>query len=173
MNQSNQQHPNEKQLWRQFAAQDQIQPVLSDLDHNLLAAYIEGKAEASQVEQIEALMASNPDLLEELIELRRLQDAGPALVSQAFLDRAKALVPASPIIPHRTAFWQPLQWAAAAAAVVFACLGGYNVGHSTFQSRYYTQASITSQTTPGLDALMADPILALILPPNGSNGGAK
>ncbi len=169
MNESNQQHANEKQLWRQFAAQDQAQPVLSDLEPNLLAAYLDGKAEPAQVEQIEALMASNPVLLEELIELRQLQDAGAALVSQAFLDRAKAFLPDSPIIPHRTAFWQRLQWAAAAAAVVFACLAGYTIGQTTSQSQRSAQASISSQAFLEMDGLT----LALILPPNGSNGGKK
>jgi anti-sigma factor RsiW len=169
MNESNQQHANEKQLWRQFAAQDQTQPVLSDLEPNLLAAYIDGKAEASQVEQIESLMASNPVLLEELIELRQLQDAGATLVCQAFLDRAKALLPGSPIIPSRTAFWQRLQWAAAAAAVFLACLGGYTDGQTTFQDQLVAEASLSSQAPMELDELT----LALILLPNGSNGGEK
>ncbi len=170
MNQSNQQHANEKQLWRQFAAQDQTQPVLSDLEPNLLAAYIDGKADPSQVEQIEALMASNPVLLEELIELRQLQDTGPALVCQAFLDRAKAFLPGSPIIPSRTAFWQRLQWAATAAVIMLACLGGYTAGRSTSQGRHYAQASVTSQLSLDLDELLSDPALAMLIPFNGANG---
>ncbi len=172
MNESNQHHPNEKQIWRQFAAQDQSQPVLSDLDANLLAAYIDGKADPSQVEQIESLMASNPALLEELIELRRLQDAGPALVSQAFLDRAKTLaVPQqpAPVVVARAGLWHRFQWAAAAAVVALACLGGYTAGHSTLQSQRRAQDSVTSQANFELDELT----LAFILLPNGSNGGEK
>ena len=170
MNESNQQPNDEKRLWQQFSAQDQTQPTLSDLDPNLLAAYIDGQVDTSQVEQIESLMASNPDLLEELIELRQLQDAGPALASQTFLDRAKALVPASPIIPSRTAFWQRLQWAATAAVIMLACLGGYTVGRSTFQGRHYAQASLTSQLSLDLDELLSDPVLAMLIPSNGANG---
>ena len=173
MNQSNQQHANEKQLWRQFAAQDQTQPVLSDLEPNLLAAYIDGKADPSQVGQIEALMVSNPVLLEELIELRQLQDAGPALVSQTFLDRAKALLPASPIIPSRTAFWQRLQWAAAAAVVMLACLGGYNIGRSTFRGQGLAEALVAADICRDLEAMVTEPTLAIILQPNGRNGAAR
>ena len=176
MNESNQQHSNEKQLWRQFAAQDQTQPVLSDLEPNLLAAYIDGKADPSQVEQIESLMASNPVLLEELIELRQLQDAGPALVSQAFLDRAKALAApqqTAPVAVRQAGASHRVQWAAAAAAVVLACLAGYTIGQTTFQGQHSAQAAISSQAFLELDGLTSGPALALILQPNGSNGGEE
>ncbi len=172
MKESNQQHPDEKRLWQQFSAQEQTQPVLSDLDPNLLAAYIDGQADAAQVQQIESLIASNPLLLDELIELRQLQDAGPALVSQSSLDRAQALSAPSPTAQQARP-WHHFQWAATAAAVVLACMGGYTIGQTTFQDRHLARAPMTSQTTPGLDALMADPILALILPPKGSNGGEE
>ncbi len=172
MNDQNQQHTDEKRLWRQFAAQDQAPPALSDLDPNLLAAYLDGKANTTQVEQIEALMASDPALLEQIIELRRLQPAGPALVCQTFLDRAKALA-----APQQTATaavrqpgaWHRFHWAAAAAAVLFACLGGYSIGQTTFQGQRSAEASLSSQASLELDGLT----LALVLQPNGSNGGEK
>ncbi len=134
MNDRNQQYSDENRLWRQFAVQDQAQPILSDLDPNLLAAYLDGKADSAQVQQIEALMASNPALLEETIELRQLQTASPAMVCQAVLDRAKALKQAAPAPVRKAGSWHRFQWAAAAAAVVFACLGGYTVGQSTAQN---------------------------------------
>ena len=170
MNEQNQQNTNEKRLWRQFVAQDQSHPVLSDLDPNLLAAYLEGKADTAQVEQIEALMASDPALLDEVIELRQLQNAGPALVRPALVDRAKALIATpQPATVRQSRVWHHFQWAAAAAAVVFACIGGYSIGHSTFQNRTAAQASISSQAYEELDELT----FALILLPNISNGGGK
>ena len=168
MNESNQQHADEKRLWQQFSAQDQTQPVLSDLEPNLLAAYIDGQAEATQVEQIESLMSSSPVLLEELIELRRVQEAGPALVGRTVLDRAKALA-AAPHTARQAGAWHRFQWAAAAAAVVLACLGGYTIGQTTSQSQRSAQASLSSQALLEMDGLT----LAFILQPNGLNGGEK
>ena len=169
MNHQNQQHADEKSLWRQFAEQYQAQPTLSDLDPNLLAVYLDGKANTTQVKKIEALMASDPALLDQIIELRSLQDSGPAMVSQAFLDRAKALTApqqTTPVVVRRTWTWPRSQWAAAAAAVVLACLAGYSVGQTTFQGRGSAEDSLSSQASLELDGLT----LALVLQPNGSNG---
>ena len=168
MNESNQQLSDEKRLWQQFSAQDQAQPTLSDLDPNLLAAYLDGQADTTQVEQIESLMASNPVLLDELIELRRVQDAGPAIVSQTVLDQAQALS-APPQTIRQTSLWQRFQWAAAAAAVVVACVGGYTVGRTTSQDQLAIQASLSYQASLELDGFS----LATIVAPNGSNGGEE
>ena len=168
MNESNQQHADEKRLWQQFSAQDQTQPTLSDLDPNLLGAYIEGQADAAQVQQIELLIASNPTLLDELIELRRIQDAGPGMVSQTLLDRAQALAAPQQTIRH-TSIWQRLQWAAAAAAIVLACVGGYAIGQTTVQGQLTVETSVRTQASFELDGLS----LAVILQPNGSNGGEE
>ncbi len=168
MNESNQQLSDEKRLWQQFSAQDQTQPTLSDLDPNLLAAYLDGQADTTQVQQIDSLMASNPALLDELIELRRVQDAGPALVSQTVLDQAQALS-APPQTIRQTSLWQRFQWAAAAAAVVVACVGGYTVGRTTSQDQLAIQASLSYQASLELDGFS----LATTLAPNGSNGGEE
>ncbi len=168
MNESNQQLSDEKRLWQQFSAQDQTQPTLSDLDPNLLAAYLDGQADHTQVQQIESLIASNPVLLDELIELRRVQDAGPAIVSQTALDQAQALS-APPQTIRQTSLWQRFQWAAAAAAVVVACVGGYTVGRTTSQDQLAIQASLSSQAFIELDGFT----LAAILQPNDLNGGEE
>jgi anti-sigma factor RsiW len=168
MKESNQQHPDEKRLWQQFSVQEQIQPVLSDLDPNLLAAYLDGQADAAQVQQIESVIASNPVLLDELIELRSVQDAGPALVPESLLDRAQALLAPQQTI-RRTSLWQRLQWTAAAAAVLLACVGGYAIGQTTFEAQRTVEASVRSQATLELGGVG----LAVILQPNGSNGGEE
>lgn len=165
MNESNKQLPDEKQLWQQFSAQDQTQPISSTLDPNLLAAYLDGQADPTQVEQIESLLASNPVLLDELIELRQLQDVNPALVSRSVLDQAQALA-ATPYSAPKARSWHHFQWAAAAAAVVLACLGGYSVGQTTFQDQLTAEASLSSQASLELDEMTVTDILQ----PNGSNG---
>ena len=169
MNESNQQHSDEKRLWQQFSAQDQTQSTLSDLTPNLLAAYLDGQADHTQVMQIESLMASDPALLDELIELRRVQDAGPALVSQTVLDQAQAALSAPPQTVPQTSLWQRFQWAAAAAAVLVACVGGYTVGRTTSQDQLAIQASLSYQASLELDGFS----LATIVAPNGSNGGEE
>ena len=174
MNERKQEYSDEKRLWRQYAERDQDHPILSDLDPNLLAAYLDGKADDGQVQQVEALMALDTALLEEIIELRQLQKAGPGLVSEAFLDRAKALVAGSSaksagVGAERTGWWQRLQWAAVAAGILVACFAGYSVGNTTFQGQQISQASISSQALFELDGLG----LAEVLQPNGSNGGER
>ena len=168
MKDSNKQLPDEKQLWQQFSAQDQTPSISSTLDPNLLAAYLDGQADPTQVQQIESLIASNPVLLDELIELRQLQNAGPALVSQAVLDQAQALS-AAPRTAQKASSWNHFQWAAAAAAVVLACFGGYTVGQTTFQDQLAAQASLRSKASLELDGLA----LAAILQPNDLNGGEE
>ena len=113
-------------------------------------------------------MASSPALLDELIELRRVQDAGPAIVSQTALDQAQALS-APPQTIRQTSLWQRFQWAAAAAAVVVACVGGYTVGRTTSQDQLAIQASLSYQASLELDGFT----LATIVAPNGSNGGEE
>ena len=168
MKDSNKQLPGEKHLWQQFSAQSQPQPTCSTLDPNLLAAYLDGQADPTQVEQIESLIASNPVLLDELIELRQLQDAGPTHVSRAVLDQAQALATA-PHTAKKARSWHHFQWAATAAAVVLACMGGYSIGQTTFQDQISAQASLSSQASLELDGLA----LAAILQPNDLNGGEE
>ncbi len=170
MNDRNQQYSDENRLWRQFAVQDRAQPILSDLDPNLLAAYLDDKADLAQVQQIEALMASNPALLEETIELRRLQGAGPALACQALLDRAKALAPPAVLTADQTSWWQRLQWVAAAAAIFVACLGGYSLGRFTFRAQGLAEALVAADISRDVEAIVTEPTLAIIVWPNGQNG---
>lgn len=179
MNASNKQHYDERQLWDRYTKNAKKQPTLSDPEPELLAAYLDGNANESQVEHIESLMAQNSALIDQIIELRSLQNAAPAPVSQTVLDRAKALETETPpdqqqiVAPARGAHWHRFHWAAAAAAVLLACLGGYSAGTSTSQGQQRLQAQKSSQVSFGLDELIGDPTLALIFQPNGRNGGQK
>ena len=169
-------HPDaEIDLWRQYIARDQEKPDTSEIDPGLLAVYLDGKATPDQIEQIEASLAHNPDLIEKLSELRELQNLKPSPISQTLLARIKNLVPSSagqiaPAVSGRDRWWLRLRYAAAAAAILLVAVLGYQLGDATFQGQEQIQASKASQTSRDLDELLFDPALALILQPNGRNG---
>ena len=163
-------HDNQQsRLWRQYLAQaPPASPDLPALDLNLLAAYLEGSANPKQLEQIESCLASDPALLEELIELRQLGQLKPAEVCPSLLERAKALSPATKLIRHSWA--SPTRWAAAAAAVMLAGLAGYSVGRDTFQGQQYAETLVAARASQEMQELISEPSLAISLPLNGNNG---
>ena len=137
MNQFDQQ----RRLWQRYAHQAGAQPSQPDLDSNLLAAYLDGRADPEQIDEVEARLAGDPGLLEQFTELRGLGDIEPEVVSASLLERAKALVPAGAglkaHLPFRTRIGQSPWWlrlghVAAAAAILLASLAGYSVGQATF-----------------------------------------
>ena len=178
MNQTNYHPDREIHLWRQYTAQDQDQPFIADLDPSLLAAYLDGNATPEQSQQIEAHLAVNPDLIEQLSELRQLQSLKPTTVSQTLLARIKSLAPSpaqqlSPVATAWRSCGRAMSWTAAAAAILLASVLGYQLGDTTFQGQGQIQASIALQTSQELDELIFDPALAMILGPNGRNGAEQ
>lgn len=170
-------HPDQqKRLWRQYLAGSQPDSTdLSALDPNLLAAYLDGSA---KLEQIEYRLASDPALLEELIELRQLCDLESTAVAPALLSRAKNLLSTQttpsirfqPAQPSLYTWWRRVQWAAAAAAVMLACLTGYSVGRITSHSKQRVETLVASNTSLDMEELISGPTLAISLPINGQNG---
>ena len=154
----------DRRLWQQSFAEENLK--LSDLpglDPNLLAAYLQGSAKPEEIELLEASLASNPLLLEEFMALRQISamDSTPAPAS--LLRRAKAL-------NHRYS-WRPrFQWAAAAAAVLLACMAGYSVGGATLRGQNQAQSLVSSRASLEVDELIAEPTFGIILPLNGNNG---
>ena len=175
MDQDNQQ----RRLWRRYLAQTQPQSAdLSALDSSVLAAYLDGTAKPDQVEQIESRLAWDPVLLEELIELRELGNLEPAAVSPSLLSRAKDLMAAQPTRKTHPqlsetilyAWWRRFQWAAAAAAVLLACLGGYSVGQGTSRVQQRAETLVASNASWQMEELISDPALGIVLPVNSNNG---
>ena len=175
MNQDNQQ----RHLWRQYHAQDQAgSDDLGALDSNVLATYLDGTAKPDQVEQIESRLAWDTALLEELSELRELGNLEPATVSPSLVSRAKDLMAAEPTRktqpqPSETILYvwrRRFQWAAAAAAVLLACLGGYSVGRVTFSGQRQSETLVAANASLGMEELISDPALGIVLPVNSNNG---
>jgi len=179
MNEVMEQDNQQRRLWRRYLAQAQAESAgLWALDSNVLAAYLDGTAKPDQVEQIESRLAWDTALLEELIELRELGNLEPAAVSPSLLSRAKDLMAAEPTRkthpqPSETilyVWWRRFQWAAAAAAVLLACLGGYSVGRVTFSGQRQAETLIASNASLEMEELISDPTLGIVLPVNSNNG---
>ena len=88
-----------------------------------------------------------------------MADLEPTPISASLLRRAKALTP-------RHIWWPRMQWAAAAAALLFASFLGYRVGNTTRQGHRDTQILGSLQ----LDELISEPAFGIIMPVNGHNG---
>jgi hypothetical protein len=168
----------DRRLWRRYAARFRRQPAQPPLDPNALAAYLDGTAEPELVERIEARMASDGALLEEVMELRGLPsvEAGPA--PESVLRQAKALVspaaraalPPAGMVIRAQAWWRRVQWAAAAAVVVVSCLGGYGFGRDTFRAQLQVEAAAEA-ASDGLEELISGPDMSVNEDANGGNGG--
>ena len=173
-----------QQLWRRYLERAVFDPEAQtrrgdagpspEIDANALAAYLDGTAGEDLAERVEAAMASDPSLLEEVIELRALAGAEPVAPPEALLARAKALAAGgatrtapthgSSVVLH--GFWRRARWAAAAAAIVLACASGYGLGRETFNDELRAEAAETAVLTE----LVSEPDLEEPQP-NGGTGG--
>ena len=155
----------DRQLWERLGAQ--AGPSASPpLDANDLAAYLDGSADPQEIERVEARLADDPALLDELLELRRLASAGQEAAPRTLMAQAKGLL-AAPAARAKRSWWGQLQWAAAAAGVVIACWGGYSFGANAFDS----QAKARVSATGALEELIGDNELTMPQAANGDNGG--
>lgn len=134
MNDSPDEQIEQQELWRQYRRGDA--PTSSPApppDASVLAAYLDGQAEADQVEAVEACMADNPEFLQTVIALRNQAQAGdrgePA--PDAVLHKARALLEADAVAGRIGSWSRRWSWAAAAAVLVTVCLMGYGAGRAT------------------------------------------
>ena len=102
-----------------------------------LAAYLEGRLDEDAAEAVEAALAADSALLDQVLDLR--QPIEPESPPPAVLVRAQALVgTSSNIVPLRRAARSPrvapwAAWGAVAASLVLVSMVGFNLGISTEQ----------------------------------------
>ena len=151
MNEPGNQREDQK-LWRRFVADSasSTSPDPSDLDAELWAAYLDGRASRQEVEAIEQHLASHPSELDALIELRGLQETGDAyaVVPASLLTAAKQIGPFSERVGggggsvevgvssgrrwEMTTRWRWVQWPVAALLMLSTGLVGYAAGQGTY-----------------------------------------
>lgn len=142
-------------LWRRFADAAGDAEGGPDVDANLLAAYLDGAATPDEVEAVERAMVADPDLVEAVGELRDLQDAEPADLSEAALARIKMIVSAK---GRPRLGW--LRRVAAVAALVAVSFAGYELGGYSAYAAAETDAIAVSQLAAQWeDHLIADVML--------------
>ena len=182
MDEQTKQFDEQGQLWRRYVEQAGAQAGPAELDPNLLAAYLDGRAEPGQVEEIEAHLADDPALLDQLLELRKIRGIKPAAVSPSLLGGAKSVVaaeagprPASGPFRQLTLnpWWIRLGHTAAAAAILLACMAGYGLGRSTFQGQRRAQATVNAGASLALEDLISEPTLGVMLNGDDGKGGER
>jgi hypothetical protein len=115
-----------------------IAPVVPEPDMLTLAAYLDSRLDETAAESVEAALATNPDLLDALLELKQpLELESP---SRNLIEQAQALVPVAqaPVVVsfrrQNRAIGAWAAWAAVAASLVVVSLVGFDVGVRTEQA---------------------------------------
>lgn len=138
-----------------------------DPDPLMLAAYLGSKLDAAAVAALEARLAAEPRLLDELITLRESLAAAPEAAPDAVIERAQALRPqsAAPAVPAAApdpqAGWldrlfggwlRPAVPAFAVLTLVVACAGAFELG------RQQSEQMLLQQTAGTGEAEFPDPL---------------
>jgi len=140
----------------------------------LLAAYLDGRLAEDEAARLEARLAGEPALLDELLALRATLDAGPQAAPAAAIARAQASRPATAAARMATAgkaprapglfdrlfgvLLRPAGPALAGIALLLACAGAFELG------RYQAGQLDTPQTAAAGDSdLPVDLLMSGIL----------
>jgi hypothetical protein len=126
----------EAALWRRWRSAAAPGPA-ADPDPLLLAAYVENRLGAADLDTVEEWLAADPALLEDSLAARRAAQAALPEASPAIIARASALVRSSEV--GVVAFRRPVQrwramaaWGGMAASLVVTSLVGFTLGTSTY-----------------------------------------
>jgi len=163
------------ELWRRFSKAPGPIGARPDIDPNLLAAYLDGMVTPDEIELVERAMATDPELVETVNELRQLKDAAPAALSEPALARAKMALSAAAsradVHARKVAWWQRV---AAAAAIVAMAFAGYRFGLGTSEVRASTDNELASAATFELQQERAEyDVLAQFDAADANAGGRK
>jgi len=155
-------------LWRQARAG--WRPVREDEapDALLLAAWLDGRLGEEEAARLEARLAAEPALLDELLALRENLSAGPETAPAGVVVRAQSLRQAQPALrPVRDpkpslldrlfgAVLRPAVPALAGLALALACAGALELGrYQAQQLDTTTQTAVAGDSDVPVDLLMA------------------
>jgi len=144
MNSSDKNDPHDIQLWKCFVKATERQENASEIDANLLAAYVDGSASSEEIESVESAMARDSAIVELIRELRKMQSSEPVMMSQAGIAAAKK---ALSLCLHSSGISNKrfsLSVAAAAAAIFLLSFAGYIFGMGTSRIQERTDADLAS-----------------------------
>ena len=137
----------------------------------LLAAYLDGRLAEDEAARLEARLAGEPALLDELLALRATLAAGPQTAPAAVIARAQALRPAPAAVPRAAAgkaprapdlfdrlfgIWlRPAVPALAGIALLLACAGAFELGRYQAEQLDTPQTAVASDNDVPVDLLMS------------------
>ncbi len=133
----------DRALWRRLRAESQggAADEARAPDEMALAAYLEGRLDEAERAEVEVWLAAEPAALELVLAAREALAAPGMAAPDAVVRRAAALVPDPPgsrlagrLRGVFTPLWQPLGWSGAVAGVLLACVVGFQLGQSGYQS---------------------------------------
>lgn len=146
-------------LWRRWrlAAGDGL-AAGTEPDALTLAAYAEGRLAPAATEAVEDWLAANPQIAQDILAARRVQEASLAASPEAVVARAMALVGADDALV--LAFRRPAarsrrwggaaSWGAMAASILVASLAGFAMGNDTY-------LTLAGGSPPSLSQELLDP----------------
>jgi len=131
-------------LWRRWRGRTANRAV--PIEALSLAAYAEGRLDASRVEAIEYWLAAHPEALADVIAARAAAEALSTVAPDAMVMRAAGLVsrPSAEIVPLRRAAprWRAaVAWSGIAASLMVTSLVGFALGNDAYVSAADTSAA--------------------------------
>lgn len=155
--------PRDRALWRRYRSGTAAREAPVAPDANLIAAWLEGRADDEESEAVEAWFADAPGGAEELAALRQLVDARPApRQAEARLWAPGRSMPRAIAAGLRGALpaWSWPQGAGALAALVLACWLGFGLGEATYWGGARVTAAVAAELGFDLEDLVEDEFAA-------------
>jgi anti-sigma factor RsiW len=143
MNEKSKREQKDRAFWHRLRAesQDFVAGEAWAPDEMALAAYLDGTLEEAGRAELEDWLAAAPEGLDLVLAAREALAEPSTAAPEAVVRRAAALVPDPPEgrLADRlrgvfTPLWQPLGWSAAVAGVLVACVVGFQLGQSGYES---------------------------------------
>ena len=158
MSQDNDKNEAAAALWREARAawsdseNAEERDAPSPPDPMTLAAYLDGRLEGSEREALEARLAADEGLLDELLALRDLEPSDPPtnliLRAQGLVREAPRPAAAAPRRAWFAGLLQPLGWAGTAAALALVCALSFELGREGWSAASNLEALTAAVETP-------------------------